>query len=93
MLFLIGLEMQPRMLWADTIDEQGTVIIAGMGCFGQVVNRIVACLGPEGGGGGRKPGLRGPCISRRPVAWSPAGRLGAGGPGAVPGAKARNWSI
>ncbi len=30
---------------ADAIDEQGTVIIAGMGRFGQVVNRIVAGLG------------------------------------------------
>ncbi len=29
----------------DAIDEQGTVIIAGMGRFGQVVNRIVAGIG------------------------------------------------
>jgi CPA2 family monovalent cation:H+ antiporter-2 len=30
---------------ADTIDEKGPVIIAGMGRFGQVANRLVASLG------------------------------------------------
>jgi CPA2 family monovalent cation:H+ antiporter-2 len=30
---------------ADTIDEQGTVIVAGIGRFGQVVNRLVQIAG------------------------------------------------
>jgi CPA2 family monovalent cation:H+ antiporter-2 len=32
---------------ADTIDEHGTVIIAGMGRFGQVVNRMLKGLGHQ----------------------------------------------
>ena len=36
--------------------RQGTVIIAGMGRFGQVVNRIVSGLGPPDGGARQPPG-------------------------------------
>ena len=40
-----GRMKRPAEREADEIDAQGTVIIAGMGRFGQVVNRVVAGLG------------------------------------------------
>jgi Kef-type K+ transport system membrane component KefB len=58
----------------DAIDEQGTVIIAGVGRFGQVVNRLLMAAGSRGGHGGAHAPHRHPQLLRRRLPPGPAAR-------------------